>query len=175
LPSHDNGACPCVARGRRDLGIADLAMVILEGSEEGVHRSKSPITVDLRAEGVVDPRAEALCPAGGYNLLARGNEIRVDGGRQSLFRAHTNMLRHDHDGGQPIRRWTSSQPRRPLGTQVRSATKDGEAETQSETAAQSGEKLVDLLVEPTGRGKRAGAADALRGKGRGQTAMRSVS
>ena len=55
-------------------------MLVLEGSEEGVHRRKSPITIDLRAEGVVDPRTETLCPASGYNLLAPGNEIRVDAG-----------------------------------------------------------------------------------------------
>jgi hypothetical protein len=71
----------------------------LEGSEEGIHRSESPITLDLGAQRLVDPRAEALGPAGGYNLVAPGEKIRVDRGRQSSLSAHTNILRDEHDGG----------------------------------------------------------------------------
>jgi hypothetical protein len=52
--SYDDGACACVACGGRDLGIADLALVVLEGSQEGVRRRKSPIAVDLRAEDLLD-------------------------------------------------------------------------------------------------------------------------
>jgi hypothetical protein len=50
-----------------------------------------------------------------------------------------------------------------LGPQFGRVKAGGEAETQSETAAQSDEALVDLLVEPNGRGQRAAAADAVRG------------
>ncbi|HEU0316115.1 MAG TPA: hypothetical protein VFR49_02230, partial [Solirubrobacteraceae bacterium] len=95
VASDDDCAGAGGARCRRDLGIADLAVLGLEGSEEGVHRGESPITLDLRAQRHVDPRAETLGPPGGYGLVAAGDKIGVDSGRQSSLGTHTNILRHD--------------------------------------------------------------------------------
>lgn len=81
------------------LGVVDDTMLRLVGREKGTQGREASVMIELEPERVADPGAEVARLATSRSLMRRGQQVRIDGGAESLLGAHTFMVCDCHDRG----------------------------------------------------------------------------